>query len=818
MSVLLFTVSGISVLWLLAYHRAPAWAWSMALAASLVPIALLSSVTVAAVITVLGLLPLIAILHSEALRCRLLTAPLWRTMRHRLPAISKTEREALEAGTVGWDAELFSGNPDWHQLLAEPEPELSADERDFIDGPVEELCRRLNEWHITEVEHDLPPEIWQFIKDNGFFGMIIPKEYGGLGFSAFAHSAVVMKLSTRSITAAVTVMVPNSLGPAELLLSYGTQEQRDYYLPRLAKGEEIPCFALTAPEAGSDAASMEDRGEVCYGEFEGKRVLGIRLNWRKRYITLGPVATVLGLAFKLYDPQQLLGGKKVYGITCALIPTDTEGVEIGRRHSPLNQCFMNGPNEGHDVFIPIDWIIGGIECAGQGWRMLMECLAAGRSISLPALSTGGSKLVSRAVGAYARVRTQFKQPIGRFEGIEAVLARIGGNTYLMDAARTLTCGYVDRGQKPSVISAQMKYHLSERMRQVVNDGMDILGGRGICMGPSNFLGRIYQAIPVSITVEGANILTRSMIIFGQGAMRCHPYLFDEIQSFAMKEEAGVARFDHLLGKHLQHILANGARTLFMGLGAGRVLGTTPGGGPLHHYYQRLTRMSSAFALLADITLLLLGGNIKRRENLSARLGDIHSQLYLSSAVLKQFEDNGQPHRELPLARWALEDALFTMQKSFHHLLRNLPNRPLAWLLRLVIFPLGRRWACPNDALNHQVADLLLEPSEVRDRLTAGMFIPTRDGEPVATLEEALKKTIAAEPLERELRHAVKAGHLLSADEATRLQEAVACNILSEHEAAQVRQARELRQAAISVDDFPHNYWLEEVCHAANSAA
>jgi acyl-CoA dehydrogenase len=667
------------------------------------------------------------------------------------------------------------------------------------------------------VEHDLPPEVWRFIKDNGFFGMIIPKEYGGLGFSALAHSAVVMKIATRSITAAVTVMVPNSLGPAELLLHYGTKVQRDHYLPRLARGEEVPCFALTAPEAGSDAASMQDSGTVCFGKFEGERVLGIRLNWRKRYITLGPVATVLGLAFKLYDPRHLLGGKTEYGITCALIPTNTKGVKIGRRHSPLNQCFMNGPNEGRDVFIPIDWIIGGPDYAGQGWRMLMESLAAGRSVSLPALSTGGSKLVSRAVGAYARVRTQFNQPIGHFEGIEEVLARIGGHTYLMEAARKLTCGYVDQGQKPLVISALMKYHLTERMRQVVNDGMDILGGRGISMGPGNFLGRIYQAIPISITVEGANILTRNMIIFGQGALRCHPYLFDELQTLKMKEAAAVVRFDHLIGKHLQHILANGARTLFMGLSGARLIGT-PGGGPLHHHYQRLTRMSSAFALLADSTLLLLGGNIKRSENLSARLGDIHSQLYLCSAVLKQFEDNGQPREELPLARWALEDALFAMQKSFHHLLRNLPNRPLAWLLRTIIFPLGRRWASPNDVLNHQVAALLLEPSEARDRLTEGMHISTQNGEPIAILEEALKKIIAAEPLERELRHAVKAGRIVAGNDDEQLHEAVVRKILSEHEAAQLRQARELRHAAISVDDFPHDYWREEVCHGANTAA
>ncbi|MDH5785482.1 MAG: acyl-CoA dehydrogenase [Chromatiales bacterium] len=817
MMTLLILSAGVLVMWALAWFRAPLWAWSGVIVAELLTILSRTSGNGLVWVIFATTLALLCVLHFDRLRRRILITPLWRLMRSQMPPISSTEREALEAGTVGWDAQLFGGKPDWQQLLSEPEPQLSAVEREFIDGPVEELCQLIDDWQITEVEHDLPPEVWDFIKQHGFFGMIIPREYGGLGFSALAHSAVVMKIATRSITGAVTVMVPNSLGPAELLLHYGTKAQRDHYLPRLARGDEVPCFALTAPDAGSDAAAMQDSGEVCYGEFEGKKTLGIRLNWRKRYITLGPVATLLGLAFKLYDPRRLLGGKTSYGITCALIPTNTKGITIGRRHSPLNQCFMNGPNEGHDVFIPIDWIIGGPDYAGKGWQMLMECLSAGRGISLPALSTGGGMLVSRSVGAYARVRTQFNMPIGKFEGIEEVLARIGGHTYLMEAARKLTCGYLDQGQKPSVVSAIMKYHHTERMRQVVNDGMDILGGRGISMGPTNFLGRVYQAIPISITVEGANILTRNMIIFGQGALRCHPLLFDEVQSLQMDEVEGVARFDELVANHTSHILSNAARTLFMGLTGAWLMGT-PGGGPLHHYYQRLERVSSAFALLADATLLLLGGNIKRRENLSARLGDILSQLYLCSAVLKQYEDHGQPSQELPLARWALEDALFAMQKSFHHLLRNLPNRPLAWLLRLMIFPLGRHWASPNDALNHQVAALLLAPSETRDRLTEGMYLPVDSAQSVGLLEEALRRAIDAEPLERQLRHAIKEGRIDAHDEEGQVAEAVVRKILSEHEAAQLRQARELRARVIAVDDFPHEYWREEVCHGANTAA
>ncbi len=816
---LIIIVAMVAVMaWAMAYYRAPLWAWSIVVGVVLATLVVGSGAHLVAMVLFAIGAALLTLLNIETLRRPVLITPLWRMMKGQMPPISSTEREALEAGTVGWDAELFSGEPNWQQLLSEPEPELSVAEHDFLDGPVEELCQLLDDWQITEVDHDLPPEIWQFIKQNGFFGMIIPQGYGGLGFSALAHSSVVMKIATRSITAAVTVMVPNSLGPAELLLHYGTREQRDYYLPRLAKGEEVPCFALTSPEAGSDAAAMQDSGVVCYGEYEGEEVLGIRLNWRKRYITLGPVATVLGLAFKLYDPEQLLGGETDRGITCALIPTDTKGVETGRRHAPLSQCFMNGPTEGNDVFIPIDWIVGGKEYAGKGWLMLMECLSAGRAISLPALSTGGGKLVSRAVGAYARVRTQFNLPIGRFEGVEEILARIGGQTYLMEAARKLTCGYVDQGQKPSVVSAIMKYQLTERMRRVVNDGMDILGGRGISLGPNNFLGRIYQAIPVSITVEGANILTRNMIIFGQGALRCHPYLFEEMQSFSMEKTAGVRRFDEVLGKHISHVLANGARTLLMGLTGGWHSETPEGGGPLRHHYQRLNRMSSAFALLADVTLLLLGGNLKRRENLSARLGDILSHLYLASAVLKQFEQGGRQPEEIPLARWALEECEFAMQKSFHHMLRNLPNRPIAWLLQFVIFPLGRRWASPHDKLNHQVASLLLQPSELRDRLTDGIFLPTAENEPLAILEEAMRLGMAAEPLERELRKAIKSGHITANTEEERLLQALQNNILSETELAQLRLAWEVRAQAIAVDDFPHDYWMKEVGNGTDTAA
>lgn len=737
-------------------------------------------------------------LNVPMLRRMLVTDRVLTIFRKIMPNMSDTEREALEAGSVWWDGELFSGKPDWNKLLETPAPKLSPEERAFLDGPANILCSMIDDWRITQEDRDLPPEVWAYIKDNGFFSMIIPKRYGGLEFSALAHSSVVMKISSRSVTAAVTIMVPNSLGPSELLLRYGTDEQKDHYLPRLASGEEVPCFALTSPEAGSDAASMIDSGVICKGDFNGEKdVLGIRLNWEKRYITLGPVATVLGLAFKLYDPAHLLGDKEELGITCALIPTDTPGVEIGNRHFPLNQAFMVGPNRGKDVFIPLDWIIGGEKRAGQGWRMLMECLAAGRSISLPALSTGASKLVSRGTGAYARVRKQFKTPIGRFEGVEEVLARIAGLTYMMDAARTLTAAAVDLGESPSVVSAVVKYHLTENMRQVVNDAMDIHGGSGICMGPRNLMGRVYQSIPIGITVEGANILTRSLIIFGQGAIRCHPYVFREMQSVA---ENDAAEFDRAITGHVGFAISNAARSLWLGLTGAR-FAPTPVRGPSRRCYQHLTRMSAVFALVSDVSLLVLGGSLKRREKLSGRLADILSYLYLASAALKRFEDQGRPAEDVPLMQWVCDHALYEMQHSLSGLLKNFPNRPVAWLLRLLVLPLGKPYAGPTDQLGHQCADVLLSPSEARDRLTRGLYIPTEAGQALANLEHALELTVALAPLEKKVRAALKNGELISAVESELWQQAVNKKVISDEEFAQWQAADAARLEAISVDEF-----------------
>jgi acyl-CoA dehydrogenase len=717
--------------------------------------------------------------------------------------MSQTEREALEAGTVWWDADLFSGRPRWERLLAIPPARLTPQEQTFLDGPVENLCRLVDDWKIHNEWRDLPPEVWAFLREKGFFGMIIPKKYGGLEFSALAHSSVVMKISSRSCPAAVTVMVPNSLGPAELLLHYGTEEQKDYYLPRLARGEEIPCFALTNPEAGSDAGSIPDSGVVCRGEFQGQKdVLGIRLNWEKRYITLGPVATLVGLAFRLSDPERLLGDREEIGITLALIRPDTPGIAIGNRHDPLGVPFQNGPNFGRDVFIPMDWVIGGAARVGQGWRMLMECLAAGRAISLPALSTGSSKLCCHVTGAYARVRRQFKMPIGRFEGVEEALARMAGYTYMMDAARTLTAKAVDMGEKPSVISAIVKYHLTEHMRQVVNHAMDIHGGSGISMGPRNLIGRIYQAVPISITVEGANILTRSLIIYGQGAIRCHPFVLKEIETLGEKDpDQALKKFDALLARHIVFFIRNLGRGLWMGLTGGH--GTVvPVEGPLKTYYQQLTRMSTAFVLISDLAMLIVGGALKRKEKLSARLGDILSHLYLASASLKRFEEQGRPEADLPLVQWVCEHALARIQEAMGGVLDNFPNRPIAWFLRRVIFPWGRTYSEPSDTLGHRVADLILQPSEARERLTDGIFKPSDSHEAMGRLIDAFHKVADAERVEEKLIRMARDQRLTARDPEALAAEGVKRGAITLEEADLLQAAALARREAIRVDDFP----------------
>lgn len=767
-----------------------------------------------AVLALLGVAGLAGLLLRVApLRRAWLSAPLFKRFRAVLPSLSATEQQALEAGTVGWDRDLFSGNPDWKTLLATPPARLSADEQAFLDGPAETLCRMIDDWRITHEDFDLTESTWHFIRQEGFFGMIIPRAYGGLEFSNAAHSAVVMKLATRSIAAAVTVMVPNSLGPAKLLLHYGTREQKDYYLPRLARGHEIPCFALTGPHAGSDAGALPDTGVICKGLWKGETVLGLRLNWQKRYITLGPVATLIGLAFKCRDPDHLLGTTEELGITVALVPHDTPGVEIGARHNALNIPFMNGPNRGHNVFVPLTHIVGGETGIGQGWRMLVESLSEGRGISLPALCTGAGKAASRFTGAYARLRRQFNQPIGHFEGVEEALARIAGLTYQMESARRLTLAYLDRGENPSVISAIVKYHLTEKYRRAINDAMDIQGGSGICLGPSNLLGRAYQAIPIAITVEGANILTRSMIIFGQGAIRCHPWVLREFAAMHHADPGeGLRQFDRALIGHARFLVGNTGRAFLRGLTRGR--SATAPAGRAHRYYQTLAWMSAALAVSADAAMMTLGGSLKRRERLSARLGDVLSELYLSSSVLKRFHDDGEPEADYPLVRWALQESLYRMQESFRSLYRNLPGRPLAWTLRVLTFPAGFVFSGPSDRTAHAAARLLLCPSDTRERLTAGVFIHPDANERSRQLEDALALAHALAPLEARLEAMRREGSLGSRTLDALATEAREKNLISDAEVQQVQAYQARVDTIVQVDAFARF----EDRHPANAVA
>ncbi len=790
------------LLTLIARMRASLMGWTVGVAAALTLLPMFGLFETGITITLWVLFLLVMIpLHVDELRLKWLTTPLFHHMKASLPPMSETERSAMEAGNVWWDAELFQGNPDWKKLLETPKPELTADEEAFLNGPVEALCGMLDDWDITHKRHDLPPEVWRYIKENKFFGMIIPKSYGGLEFSAYAHSQVIQKISSRSTTAAVTVMVPNSLGPAELLMSYGTEEQKSHYLPRLATGEEVPCFALTGPEAGSDAGAIPDRGIVCKGEHNGEEVLGFRTSWEKRYITLGPVATTLGLAFHAYDPDHLLGDTDDLGITCALVPTDTKGVKIGRRHNPLDSAFQNGPNSGRDVFIPMVWIIGGQEQVGRGWRMLVERLAVGRGISLPSLSCGGAKLCSYTTGTYARVRKQFHLPIGKFEGVEEALARIGGLTYQMDAARTLTLSALDQGEKPSVVTAIVKYYLTEGMRQAVNDAMDVHGGRGICLGPSNYLGRAYQTIPVGITVEGANILTRTLIIFGQGAMRCHPYVMAEMDALnGDDEDESIKLFDKLLIRHLAYVTANAARSFIYGLTGGR-LAIAPVAAPVASYYRQLARFSAAFATLADISLLVLGGALKRKEKLSGRFADALGYMYLCSATLKRFEDDGRPEADLPLVRWSCQQALYHIQEALHGIISNYPVKVIGWSLMALVFPMGRRVHKPSDRLGHQLAAILMNAGETRERLTSGLYLPDSSNDITGCLGHAFELVLKADEVEKRLR---KEGYVYEPSQSYKhwLDDLLRENAVSKEEGRLLEKARKAVDAVVRVDDFP----------------
>lgn len=743
-------------------------------------------------------------------RKRFLSAPLLDWVRERLPTLSDTEAEALKSGDVDWDGQLFSGKPDWDRLLSMRHFQLSQEERAFVDGPVEKLCSMLNDWEITHELYDLPEAVWQFIKDNGFFGLVIPKEFGGKGFSASAHSEVVMKVSTRSVTAAVTVMVPNSLGPAELLLRYGTPEQKDHYLPRLATGEEVPCFALTSPQAGSDAGAIPDRGIVCKGQWQGEEVLGLKVTWNKRYITLSPVATLIGLAIKVYDPDGLLGDKDDMGVTCVLVPHDTEGVVQGARHLPMNTVFMNGPIWGKDVFIPLSQVIGGEEMIGKGWTMLLECLSVGRSISLPALGTGAGKVSCLTTGAYAAIREQFGRPISHFEGVQEAMEPITGYTYLMDAARRFTAAMQDRGVKPSIPSAVLKYRNTELMRMAVNNAMDVIAGRGVISGPRNFLSRVYQAVPIAITVEGANILTRSLMIFGQGAIRCHPYIVAEIEAAGMEDRrAALKKFDGLFYRHIGHTTRNALRSLLLGLTRG-LLEPVPGRGNLKPYYRQLSRFSAAFALLTDVSLLTLGGGLKARERLSGRMADCLIHMYYASAVIKQWHEDGYPEDLRPVIEWSLQTSLHELQVQMRRLIENFPVKGLRWPLKALIMPLGQRVRRPDDGLGALLAKAIVEEGPARDSLVAGVYIDENPEDAIGRVMHAYRLALETRRARNKINDAIRKAdpdelqdiEMLMGHQRKELVDwAVQRKLISEEDGVKVLEAMEALYDVIRVDAF-----------------
>ncbi|GAB3515890.1 acyl-CoA dehydrogenase [Photobacterium alginatilyticum] len=736
------------------------------------------------------------------MRKRYLSDPAFKMFKKVLPPLSDTEREAMEAGSVWWDGELFSGSPNWNTLLNYPKPSLSDEEQAFIDTKLKTLLDMLDDYQIVQEDRDLPPDVWEYLRKEKFFSLIIGKEYGGLNFSAHANSTIVTSIATRSLSAAVCVMVPNSLGPGELLSHYGTKDQKDYWLPRLAHGDDIPCFALTGPEAGSDAGGIPDKGVVCYGEYQGEEVLGIRVSWNKRYITLAPVATVLGLAFKLHDPDGLIGDKTDIGITCALIPADHPGVDIGERHDPLNLAFMNGPTRGEDVFIPMDWVIGGQDYVGRGWRMLVECLSAGRGISLPALGTAVGHLTAKTTGAYAYVRKQFGMSIGNFEGVAQAMGRIGGYTYMLEASRTLTTSSLDMGEKPGIVTAIAKYHMTEMARTILNDAMDIHAGRAIQLGPMNYLGHHYFGMPVAITVEGANILTRNLMIFGQGATRCHPYVLSEMEAAANPDaEQGAKEFDTLLSKHIGFAISNVSKSLLNAFSGSR-FNRSPVSGETAVYYRHLSRMSRALAVAADFAMLSLGGELKRRELVSARLGDVLSHLYLASATLKRFEDEGRQQDDLPMVHYALQHCLHQCGVAFDEVLSNFPRKGVGRLLRTLLFPLGIRYQAPKDEITVKIAELLMTPGAHRERLTHMCYVGEKDSDPVAIMERAFIAMHGVKDIERKLAKATKSGEIPRKVSLTeKLQIALSAGIVTDQDVEKMHNADQLRQKAIQVDHF-----------------
>ncbi|KAA1164320.1 acyl-CoA dehydrogenase FadE [Pseudoalteromonas fuliginea] len=794
---LIFTLGLIVLLCTAIYHRA---SWNTALGVSAATLLIGTFAGAFGLISWLIFLIIAVPLSVTGLRQQYIIKPIFAVFRKVTPSMSDTEKSAIDAGTTWWEADLFCGNPDWKKLHQYPVPKLTIEEQAFVDGPVEVVCGMLDDWEATHELTDLPQDVWQYLKDNKFFAMIIKKEYGGLEFSAFAQSCVLQKLTSKSTLLSSIVGVPNSLGPGELLQHYGTKEQKDHYLPRLASGQEIPCFALTSPEAGSDASSIPDYGVVCKGQWNGEEVVGVSLTWNKRYITLAPVATVLGLAFKLQDPDGLIGDNKEPGITCALIPTDTPGVEIGRRHFPLNVPFQNGPTRGKDIFVPLDYIIGGPDMAGQGWRMLVECLSVGRAITLPSNSAGGIKMIAVATGAYSRIRRQFRLPIGKMEGVEESLAKLAGYAYSSDAAVSMSTGAVDLGEKPSVVSAIIKYHLTEQMRDATIHAMDVLGGKGIMLGPNNYLGRGYQGAPIAITVEGANILTRNMIIYGQGAIRCHPFVLTELGACEIEDrEEALNVFDKALMGHIGFTMSNLVRTKWLALTGARFT-SVPYNDETAEFYRIASRFSASLALMSDISMAVFGGSLKRKERISARLGDLLSYLYLVSATLKRYNDEGRKKEDFALVKWSCQDHLYHCQRALADLINNMPSAPLRAVLKVLLFPFGRPVRKPTDQLEHKLAQLLQVPSETRNRLASYVYLKNEPLNLVGRQEQTLKDILDVEPLfERVCKEKGLKLPFFQLDKVAQM--GLEAGILSQAEADKLAAVEQSRLDVINVDDF-----------------
>lgn len=740
-------------------------------------------------------------LSVAAIRKPLFITPIYKAVKSILPRVSKTEQEALDAGTVGWDAELFSGRPDWTKLTGIRKLTLTAEEQDFLDNQTNVACSMIDDWDIRNNRADLSPQLWQYFKDEGFLGMLIAKEHGGLGFSAQAQSMIVSKIASRSVAAGITVMVPNSLGPGELLEKYGTHDQKEKYLGRLAKGLEVPCFALTGVHSGSDAGGMRDIGVVTKGSWQGKDVLGVKLSFDKRYITLAPIATLVGLAFILKDPENLLGRGADIGITLALVPHDHPGMEIGRRHFPARQAFMNGPVRGTDVFVPMDFLIGGTDYVGQGWRMLMECLSTGRAISLPAIGSISIKQTLRATSAYARVRRQFGIPVGTMEGVAEPLGEMVKRAYTFEAARALTASMVDEGQRPAVIAGLLKYTATEAMRDSMDDAFDIHGGRAIQDGPGNYLFGAYMALPVAITVEGANILTRTLMTFAQGVLRAHPFLLKEVQAAQNTDKKqGLDQFDVAFGGHTKFMLRNIVASLLHGLSNG-AFASTPNHGPMAHWYRQLHRYSQAFALTADWTTVVLGGALKSKQKISGRMADILGDLYMMSATLRRFEDEGQIAEDRELVEAIMADRVAAMEKTFGEVFANFPNPVFAWAMRVLCFPLGRHAKPASDSVNYRFVKSVMRPGAFRDRLTTGVYVSMDPEDITGVLEDALLKVTEAEEIETRFIKASRKGVIERRLDRDPFADAVAAGVLNDNEAGIMRAADEATERVVKVDDF-----------------